>query len=206
MSVDEHQFVNLKVILDIYAKSTGLEVNFSKSSLVPINVEPQNTSTLGVLQLTFPQLFSFVQNKKISVKIFLSQDAHRMPLSIIAADQLVELVTLVQGLDGDGTLIDQWSYIRGNGDYISRKAYLQLRGSVPISPVYKWMWKSCSRGTNKFTFWLLLRNRLNTRNILRRKRRILDDYSCPLCASNSEETMVHLFFTCRFSTWCCTFF
>lgn len=57
-------------------------------------------------------------------------------------------------------------------------------------------------GRQKFTFWLLLKDRLNTRNILRRKRRFLDDYSCPLCMAAVEETSHHLFFTCSFSQWC----
>lgn len=67
------------------------------------------------------------------------------------------------------------------------------------------MWKSCCWGRQKFTFWLLLKDKLNTRNILRRKGRILDDYSCPLCASQTEERADHLFFTCYFSKWCWRF-
>lgn len=83
--------------------------------------------------------------------------------------------------------------------------YIELKGVAPVSPIFKWMWQSCSRGRNKLIFWLLLKDRLNTRNILRRKNRILDNYSCPVCSSNAEETMMHLFFTCSFSQWCWRF-
>ncbi|KAF8765281.1 hypothetical protein HU200_008735 [Digitaria exilis] len=67
------------------------------------------------------------------------------------------------------------------------------------------MWKSCCRGRHKFFFWLLLRDRLNTRNILRRKRRALEDYHCAFCSANTEETLFHLFFECSFSQWCWRF-
>lgn len=63
-------------------------------------------------------------------------------------------------------------------------------------PDFKWMWSSCSRGWQEFFFWLLLKDRLNIRNILRRKRRVLDDYSFALCNNTVEETSLHLFFTC----------
>jgi hypothetical protein len=55
---------------------------------------------------------------------------------------------------------------------------------------------------HKFFGWLLLWDRLNTRNLLRRKKMILDNYSCVLCSQNTEETLYHLFFLCPFSIAC----
>ena len=53
--------------------------------------------------------------------------------------------------------------------------------------------------------WLLLSDRLNTRNILKRRHyNIGDNYTCLLCASPPEETLEHLFFTCPFSQDCWT--
>jgi hypothetical protein len=60
-------------------------------------------------------------------------------------------------------------------------------------------------GKHKFFFWLLLRDRLNTREMLRRKNMELDDYSCVLCRQNAEECLFHLFFECHFSKWCWPF-
>lgn len=60
-------------------------------------------------------------------------------------------------------------------------------------------------GKHKIFFWLLLRDRLNTRNLLRRKNKILEDYSCVLCTTNCEETSFHLFFYCPFSRSCLNF-
>jgi hypothetical protein len=67
------------------------------------------------------------------------------------------------------------------------------------------MWKSCVRGKQKFFFWLLLKDRLSTRNLLRRKHMSLPDYNCVLCTINVEETLQHLFFECSFNKWCWRF-
>ncbi|GJN24109.1 hypothetical protein PR202_gb11827 [Eleusine coracana subsp. coracana] len=67
------------------------------------------------------------------------------------------------------------------------------------------MWKSCCRSRLKFFFWLLLRDRINTRNLLRRKNRTLESYSCALCDQNMEETLFHLFFECSFTQQCWLF-
>lgn len=47
MPAEEQQLLNLKEILDTYAASTGLKVNFSKSSLVPINIESDRANLLA---------------------------------------------------------------------------------------------------------------------------------------------------------------
>lgn len=160
---------------------------------------------LGILDLQFPQLASFASNRKISVKMFVIQDVYsnfQTPISPEASDQLAQKNILLQNFMPEATQEDQWTYIWGNPIFKSKRAYKALRGAAPSSPVFKWMWQSCCRGRHKFFFWLLLRDRLNTRNILRRKRKILDDYNCPLCAANTEETFFHLFFQCSFSQWC----
>jgi hypothetical protein len=64
------------------------------------------------------------------------------------------------------------------------------------------MWKSCAREKHKFFFWLLLSDRLNTRELLKRKNMDLQDYTCVLCSTNSEESLLYLFFDCPFSKWC----
>jgi hypothetical protein len=49
-----------------------------------------------------------------------------------------------------------------------------------------------------FFTWLLLNDRLNTRNILRRRRKFLEDgYNCVLCLEDVEESIEHLFFDCQ---------
>jgi hypothetical protein len=57
-------------------------------------------------------------------------------------------------------------------------------------------------GEAQFFFWLLLRDRLNTRELLKRKNMELDDYNCVLCRQGIEECLWYLFFECPFSKWC----
>ena len=55
----------------------------------------------------------------------------------------------------------------------------------------------------KFNFfaWLLLVDRLNTRDILRRRKKHLEEgYLCSLCHDQVNETILHLFFECQSST------
>ena len=48
--------------------------------------------------------------------------------------------------------------------------------------------------------WLLLQDRLNTRDMLRRRHYdIGDDFTCLLCGQNTEETLEHMTFTCQLS-------
>jgi hypothetical protein len=110
------------------------------------------------------------------------------------------------GLDSFGHLVptDSWQYIWGNTKYTSAKFYhLSYKYMQPPRP-FIWIWDSkCSNKIKVFT-WLLMINRLNVRNILRRRKYRLEgnDYSCPLCARNREDTTFHLFFTCPFSFEC----
>jgi hypothetical protein len=55
----------------------------------------------------------------------------------------------------------------------------------------------------KIFFWLLLRDRLSTREILRRRNMFLEDYNCVFCASMPvEESVTHLFLHCPFAQAC----
>jgi hypothetical protein len=47
MPVDENQLLNLKNILGDFATSTGLKVDYSKSRLVPINVDSERVASLA---------------------------------------------------------------------------------------------------------------------------------------------------------------
>jgi hypothetical protein len=97
---------------------------------------------------------------------------------------------------------DKWTYKWGSETYSSKKAYKSISADSPAPPIFKWLWASSNLGTHKFFFWLLVRDRLNTRNILRRKNMQLDDFNCVLCNLGTEETCFHLFFECPFSRDC----
>jgi hypothetical protein len=62
---------------------------------------------------------------------------------------------------------------------------------------FSWIWKSKLWPKLKVFAWLLLSDRLKTRNMLKRRHlNIGNIYSCALCTSGDEETLEHLFFCC----------
>jgi hypothetical protein len=61
-----------------------------------------------------------------------------------------------------------------------------------------WIWKSKCIPTVKFFTWLLLNDRLNTRNVLKRRKRHMEEgYNCVMCQDGIEETTEHLSFDCQ---------
>jgi hypothetical protein len=136
---------------------------------------------------------------------FLEQDIDTifsLPLSQQAAEQLVLIENYIEHSSIAENENDIWSYCWGTSKYSSRKAYAKLHGHTEASPLFSWLWGLNNLGKHKFFFWLLLRDRLSTKNLLRRKRMFLEDYSCVLCNTGLEETLFHLFFECPFSTSC----
>ena len=51
----------------------------------------------------------------------------------------------------------------------------------------------------KFFFWLLLLERLNTKDLMTRKHFYVEDVNCVLCTDDFNEDLIHLFFGCEFS-------
>lgn len=164
-----------------------------------------DTWDFGVLKWQFHELYNFALKKKISVQTFIQSDVEQLlwlPLSITASNELTKLQNCLQNFQLDLHCADIWSYIWGSNAFSIQKAYHKLIGTTFASPWFKWMWQSCYRSRHKFFFWLLLRDRVNTRALLRRKNMHLDSYECVCCNSLQEETLRHLFFECPFSKQC----
>lgn len=123
-----------------------------------------------------------------------------MPLSAEAFFRFQQLVNTFQALQLQPVL-DNWSYI-WDSSYSSDKAYRQLIGHHQIHRCYFWLWHSACQNKRKFFFWLLLKDRLSTRQLLRRKNMFLDDYNCVFCIYAVEEDWLHLFFHCPFAITC----
>jgi hypothetical protein len=85
--------------------------------------------------------------------------------------KLNELADLLHNLPNLVISEDSWSYIWGSATFTPKLAYKQLQGTCVAHPLFSWLWKSCGRGKHKFFGWLLFCDRLNTRDILKRKKR-----------------------------------
>ena len=62
-------------------------------------------------------------------------------------------------------------------------------GQTQIHPIYILLWKSKYQPKHRVFYWLWLKNRLNTRDMLRRRNMELDSYSCENCLWQREETL-----------------
>uniref|UniRef100_A0A8R7U6Y7 Reverse transcriptase zinc-binding domain-containing protein n=1 Tax=Triticum urartu TaxID=4572 RepID=A0A8R7U6Y7_TRIUA len=68
--------------------------------------------------------------------------------------------------------------------------------------LFRILWKASNLLRHKIFFWLLLHDRVNTRNLLKRKSMVLSSYDCALCNDSTEETCHHLFWDCPFALHC----
>jgi hypothetical protein len=112
-----------------------------------------------VLEITYPELFSFTTNPstvKTVTKMSSLQELFQLPLSVKAFDQFCELDKFMQSLQLSHRE-DTWSYIWGSNNFSSTKAYRHLLGSSAVHPTLKWTWKmKCQTKHKVFFFWLLL--------------------------------------------------
>jgi hypothetical protein len=125
-------------------------------------------------------------------------DCFRIPMSRRAYNEFlelqIELTNLASSLSDEN---DKWTFIWGNQNYSSSRFYqYHFRAIQPHRSVL-WVWKTKCVQKIKVFGWLLLNDRLNTRNILRRRKKFLEEgYNCVMCQEGVEETTDHLFFKC----------
>ena len=77
------------------------------------------------------------------------------------------------------------------------------QNNAPVQ--FTWIWKSSCQAKHKVFFWLLLHDRLNTRDLLARKFFTLPSYECATLQCNQQETLIHLFWDCPFASQCWDF-
>jgi hypothetical protein len=162
-----------------------------------------NWNTQDLKTLT-PELYSFAKNKyiaahKVSEQSDFTQLLH-LPISEEAFEQMQHIL-LVLGNITPTENKDIWRFSWG-ANFSSSQAYRQLVGHQQVHIVYRWLWQCLCQPKHKVFFWLLIKDRLSTRNILKRKNMFLDSYNCVLCLQNTEETYQHLFLHCPFAQQC----
>jgi hypothetical protein len=112
-----------------------------------------------------------------------------LPLLVEAFQQLQN----IQALRDEQALSVQYDiWICEWGQFLASKAYKFLKGHNQIPRAFLWLWETFCQPKHKVFFWLLMKDRLSARNILRRKNMNLESSDCALCQLNTEETMEHL--------------
>jgi hypothetical protein len=112
---------------------------------------------------------------------------------------------IIDGLVINVDAHDSRVFIWGTSSYSSAKYYKFIFAQFPQDQALNSIWKSkCLPKLRVFT-WLLVHDRLNTKDIMQRKNwHIEDGPACILCANDELETRDHLFFNCTFAHECWT--
>lgn len=161
----------------------------------------------GIPSETHPRAFSYSKDEDLSVrKMLLNSDlgmVFHLPLSVQAHAEVRQL----QEETSNSAIVDNssdiWTYIWGAKDYKASAYYAFYFRDVQVHQTFKWLWKTKCIPRIKVFGWLLMSDRLNTRNMLKRRHyQIGNNLDCLLCGLHIEETVEHLFFHCSFSATC----
>jgi hypothetical protein len=160
--------------------------------------------TDGLLDSAFPRLFSYAKDKLQSVQDFFGRemiDSFHLPLSVQAYDELQSLQEIIHNTSLSAETSDSWILKSGNGIFKPSKIYKQAFSHIVTDPASKWLWKSKCTSKHKFFAWLILHDRINTKDmLLRRQWHVTDNHNCVLCHEGVLEDWRHLFFNCNFSS------
>ena len=148
------------------------------------------------------ELFSFAKESNITLRRFRQStnwtDIFHTPLSIQAWDQLQEMM---RKCPPETDNKDIWT-CHGKQTFSARIMYKHLWEHNQGSELLSKLWKTTSRLKHKIFFWLVLHNRINTRSMLQRKGMHLDNYCCPCCLTQANETLLHLLWDYNFAHKC----
>jgi hypothetical protein len=150
----------------------------------------------------FPRLHSYVLDENMwPTQVYSCEDI--LSLFDLSLSNLAHQVLLVlQGMIEDNIQVNQtdgWSYCWGE-QYRATKFYKHIHSHIQVPSVYKWLWKSSCIMQTKVFVWLLLLDRLNTRDMLQRRHWwVTDDAHYELCTLRIYEDTSHMFYECNFS-------
>jgi hypothetical protein len=154
----------------------------------------------------FPRLFSFALDEDISVASLCSEEdissKFFLPLSIEAFQELQVVQQIARDNPLNSEEHDQRRFVWGD-KYSPARYYRFLFEIVPKNEIMIDIWSSKTLPKIKVFLWLLMIDRLNTRDIMSRKNWITDSGTeCSLCPTASLETSAHLFLECEFAKSC----
>jgi hypothetical protein len=119
---------------------------------------------------SIPNLYDYASNKNLLVKDALAVtnllDIFRLPMSRAAYNEYIVFRENLDSLKGDSDQTDIWVYHWSGGLYSSRQYYKYKFQSIMPPPPFCWIWKAKCVPRIKLFAWLLLVDRLNTRDML----------------------------------------
>ena len=159
-----------------------------------------------IIATKYPRLESFAKSEEISVYAVMQAEdfdsLFMLPFSNEAYAEFVSLQEELQIMEYDEEGVDNWSPIWGD-KYSSKRFYSYAFKELDAHPIFKIIWKCKCSPRVKFFAWLILVDRLNTKDMLQRRHlNIQGTPTCVMCAAGSLETIEHLFFECSFAQDC----
>jgi hypothetical protein len=191
---------NIISLSDEYRSITKCEVGNGNSVLFWSDQWKDN-----MFDSSFPRLFSYAKDKLQSVREFFENesvlDNFHLPLSVQAHEELTNLQVILHNASLNPESNDSWIFKLGNKGFKSSKVYKLAFDHIDIDHPSCWIWKSKCISKHKFLAWLILHDRINTKDmILRRHWKVTQNHNCVLCQERVIEDWRHLFFNCNFST------
>ena len=115
-------------------------------------------------------------------------DGFHLPLSVEAFQEYNDLQIILSDVSL-GTGPDRWiCNLSKKGVYYPKAFYLQNFAATPNHVPSIWIWKSKCMSKHKVFAWLLLHDRLNTKEMmLRRHWKVAENNDCGLCPSHVLE-------------------
>ena len=152
-------------------------------------------------------LFSFANDEDISLARYYNNNDHMdnfmLPLSMEARTELDNLQEIMEGINLEAMGTDEWILCWGDADFKPKKFYKYMFRNILAPQCITFIWKTKCIMRHKVFAWLMLNDRVNTRDLLlRRHFNIGEDHKCPMCNMGVVETNAHLFYECSFATKC----
>ena len=190
-------------LVNIYRSITKTEVNNGKMTLFWKDFWIGNELLCDKL----PHLYSYVFNEDTSVAHMASMhepNVHfSLPLSVEAYEEREQALSLLANVDPTSDAQDTHIFTWGNNKYTSAQYYKFVFAQLPQDDALQAIWKSKSLPKLRVFSWLLVQDRLNTKDLMIRKHwHVEGGPNCVLCSQSRLETRDHLFFECPFATRC----
>jgi len=161
----------------------------------------------GIMSLEYLRLHSFAMDPNISIKKIIQTDDWSMlfylPLSPQAFQELMSMQLEIQMVPYDSNIPDSWNFSWGNSQDTSGRFYQLAFKRLVLPNNFKWVWKSKCTPKLKFFAWLILLDKLNTKDMLQRRNfHVQPNNHCVMCNSGVVEDLSHLFFEGPFEAVC----
>ena len=194
---------NVLKLMDNFREVTWVQVNQGDTVLFWQDKWHIGNSVVP-LRERFSRLFSYVKDPWTLVKDGLNCNDlstwFNLPLSEQAYGELSSLETLLGELDHSPGQCDVWSWVGTNKPCTPKSFYSYAHRDISFNPLLNWIWASCCTLKIKVFAWMLIMDRLNTKDMVERRQWHLDDgVNCRTCHAQVREDRDHLFCSCLFS-------